>query len=159
MAVVTTSTPTPTPTGLPLPRPRPQTVPLPDGGITTANLYAMPQHETNAHDALAILLHAAHLRTDRVPRSPADFVQFVAVAEACLRYRCAQPLRVVVEHCWLPAWVHRAWAGDRPDRLLVISYAFGLPRLFARASKSAVLDVVDEEELAAKRLPRTVKER
>lgn len=141
----------------PCPPPRP--VVLPDN--STAKLYAMPQHEPNAHSALTILLHAAHMHTDAryVPRAIGDFAQFVAIAETCLRYRCTSPLEVFVEHCWLPAWVHRAWTGDRPDGLLVISYAFGLRRLFARVSKSAVLGVVDEEELAAKGWPRRVKER
>lgn len=122
-----------------------------------ARLYSMPQVEHNLEDSLAILLHAAHMHTDRVPRA-VSFEQFVAIAEACIRYHCTSPLEVFVEHFWLPAWVHKA-VEDQPDGLLVISYAFGLRRLFTRVSKTAVLNIVDEEELAAKPWPQKVRDR
>lgn len=133
----------------------PRIVTCPDGSET--RLYSMPQIEHNLEDSLAILLHAAHMHTDRVPRT-ISFEQFVVIAEACIRYHCTSPLEVFVEHFWLPAWVHKA-VEDQPDGLLVISYAFGLRRLFTRVSKTAVLNIVDEEELAAKPWPQKVRDR
>lgn len=122
-------------------------------------LYRVPApRETNAHGALTILLCAAHMRHDRVPRA-VRFEQLVAVAEACLRYECTAPVEVFVEHLWLPAWIHKALERDGVDGLVVVSYVFGLRRLFARVSKTAVLGVVDGEELAAKGWPAGVKDR
>lgn len=135
----------------------PRAVACADG--TRANLYSLPHAERNEHDALAILLHAAHAHTraDQVPRA-VGLAQFAALAAACLRYACTAPLEVFVEHLWLPAWVHEA-AGPRPDELVLISYVFGLRRLFARVSKTAVLNVVDEEELSGKGWPQRVRDR
>lgn len=135
----------------------PRAVACADGA--RANLYSLPHAERNEHDALEILLHAAHAHTraDQVPRA-VGLAQFAALAAACLRYACTAPLEVFVEHLWLPAWVHEA-AGSRPDELVLISYVFGLRRLFARVSKTAVLNVVDEEELAGKEWPQRVRDR
>lgn len=172
----TTSYQPPPPAPPPLPSFR--TVVLPGG--SEARLYSMPELERNQHDALAILLHAAHMQTDKVPRA-VIFAQFVAIAEVCLRYECTSPLEVFVEHFWLPAWVHMAAAAALPgnngrapaqgdqqpsnehrgdqDGLLLVSYVFGLRRLFTRMSKTAILNVVDKEELWARPWPRKLKER
>lgn len=120
-------------------------------------LYRMPHLELNERSSLSILLHAAHMHNDRVPRE-VPFEQFVALAETSLRYRCTSPLELFVEHRWLPQWVHKA-TEDMPDGLLVISYAFGLRRLFTRVTKTAILNLVDERELAGKKWPARVKER
>ncbi|KAK1763563.1 hypothetical protein QBC33DRAFT_459211 [Phialemonium atrogriseum] len=120
-------------------------------------LYRMPQLELNERSSLSILLHAAHMHNDRVPRE-VPFEQFVALAETSLRYRCTSPLELFVEHRWLPQWVHKA-TEDMPEGLLVISYAFGLRRLFTRLTKTAILNLVDERELAGKKWPARVKER
>lgn len=126
---------------------------------TQAQLYSMPQTERNAEDALAILLHAAHMHADQVPRA-VSLARLVVLAETCLRYACTRPLEVFVEHLWLPAWVHEAAGpGGGVDGLLLVSYVFGLRGLFARASKTAVLGIADEEELEAKPWPRKVKDR
>lgn len=120
-------------------------------------LYKMPQLELNEASALKILLHAAHMHNDRVPRE-ITFERFVALAEAAYRYRCTSPLEMFVEHCWLPQWVHKA-TEDMPDGLVMISYVFGMRRLFTRVTKTAILNLVDEKELASKPWPDQIKER
>lgn len=126
-----------------------------DGSRTL--LYRMPQLEDDKEAALTILLHAAHMHNDRVPRE-VSFEQFVALAEVSLRYKCTSPLELFVEHRWLPQWVHKA-TDAMPDGLVVISYAFGLRRLFTRVTKTAILNLVDERELATKGWPKGIKER
>lgn len=156
--------------------PSPRIVVLPSssssGSSETLKLYSMPATNTlepNRHDALSILLHAAHMQTDKVPRT-VTFPQFVAIAEVCLQYECTSPLEVFVEHLWLPAWVHMAAMANDQDQdqsggsgggggLLLVSYVFGLRRLFTRMSKTAILHVVDEEDLWTRPWPRKLKER
>ncbi|KAJ4386843.1 hypothetical protein N0V93_009741 [Gnomoniopsis smithogilvyi] len=128
-------------------------------------VYRVMGRETDAHDALTILLCAAHMQHDRVPQA-VRFEQLVAIAEVCLRYECTAPVEVFVAHLWLPAWIHKAAGAvvgegeeeEGDDGLVMVSYVFGLRRLFARLSKTAVLEVVDEEELAAKVWPARVKD-
>ncbi|KAH7256292.1 hypothetical protein BKA59DRAFT_391839 [Fusarium tricinctum] len=122
-----------------------------------ARLYRMPQVELNQLDSLEILLHAAHMHNEMVPRE-IGFEQFVAIAECCMRYKSTSPLELVVEHRWLPQWMHKG-ADDMPDGLLVISYAFGLRRLFSRMSKTTILNLVDEKELQAKPWPQKIKDK
>lgn len=122
-----------------------------------AKLYRMPQFETNHHHSLEILLHAAHMHTEKVPRE-VSFEQFVAIAECCERYRCTSPLELVVEHCWMPEWMRKG-ADDMPDGMVAISYAFGLRDLFTRMSKSAILNLVDEQDLQNKPWTRKLKEK
>ncbi|KAF7543348.1 hypothetical protein G7046_g10017 [Stylonectria norvegica] len=122
-----------------------------------AKLYRMPQCELNRLGSLEILLHAAHMHNEKVPRE-ISFEQFVAIAECCMRYKSTSPLELMVEHRWLPQWMHKG-ADDMPDGLLVISYAFGLRQLFARMSKTAILNLVDERELEAKPWPRKIKDK
>ncbi|KAG8167793.1 hypothetical protein KVR01_003482 [Diaporthe batatas] len=138
-----------------LPREPPRSVTCADGSCV--RLYSMPQLEPNKEEALTILLHAAHMQNDKVPRE-VSFAQFTAIAEVCLRYMCTSPLELMVEHRWLPAWVHKA-TEQQPDGILLISYAFGLRRLFTRMSKTAVLNIVDEQELRAKPWPKAVKDK
>lgn len=122
-----------------------------------AQLFRMPQYELNTLEALEILLHAAHMHNDDVPRE-VSFEQFVAIAECSMRYKCTSPLELVVEHLWLPKWMHQG-ADDMPDGLLVISYAFGLRQLFTRISKSAMLNLVDEKDLMSKPWPRRIRDK
>ena len=122
-----------------------------------ARLYRMPQKEFNREGALEILLHAAHLHNDRIPRE-VEFEQFVAIAEACLRYMCTLPLELFVEHLWLPQWMHMG-AEAMPDGLLLISYVFGSRSLFTRMTKSAVLNIRDERELQMKPWPQKIKDK
>jgi hypothetical protein len=124
---------------------------------TEVKLYRMPQLEFNKEQSLEILLHAAHMHNDKVPRE-VSFEQFVAIAEVCLRYQCTSPLEVFVEHRWLPAWMHRA-TDDKPDGLLVISYAFGLRQLFTRMTKTAILNIADEKELQGKPWPQKIRDK
>lgn len=121
-------------------------------------VYRMPQIELNNHESLTILLHAAHMHNQKVPRE-IDFPVFVSIAEVCLRYRCTSPLELQVEYQWLPQWMHMA--GDEcPDGLLLISYAFGLRGIFTRMSKTAILNAVDEEQIQSKDLwPQTVRDK
>lgn len=134
----------------------PRAVTCADG--TRVQLYSMPQAERNDEGALEILLHAAHTHVDHVPRAVGP-ERLAAIAAACMRYSCTAPLEVFVEHLWLPAWLREAGGESPPDALLVVSYAFGLRRLFSRLSKTAVLHVADEAELEAKPWPRKVKDR
>lgn len=124
---------------------------------TDAKLYRMPQRELNRESALEILLHAAHMHNERVPRE-ITFEQFVAIAECCMLYKSTSPLELIVEHRWLPQWIHKG-VDDMPDGLLVISYAFGLRQLFSRMSKTAILNLVDEKELQAKPWPQKIKDK
>lgn len=118
-------------------------------------LYRMPQRETNNLASLEILLHAAHMHNENVPRD-ISFDQFVAIAECSIRYKSTSPLELMVEHRWLPQWMHRG-ADDMPDGLLIISYAFGSRGLFSRMSKSAILHLVDEKDLQSKPWPQKIK--
>ncbi|KAF6801160.1 hypothetical protein CMUS01_15483 [Colletotrichum musicola] len=123
----------------------------------SVRIYRMPHLEDDRESSLSVLLHAAHLHNEHIPRS-VSFDAFVAVARTCLRYECTSPLEVVVEHRWLPAWIHKG-SETMPDGMLVISYAFGFRQLFARMSKTAVLNLVDEEEVMGKEWPGRMKER
>ncbi|KAI1427442.1 hypothetical protein F5Y12DRAFT_792456 [Xylaria sp. FL1777] len=119
-----------------------RSLPLPPSSHVCADgnevmLYRMPQTELNTQRSLEILLHAAHNHTDRVPRE-VPFSQFVAIAEACLRYRCTSPLELAVEHLWLPYWRDNA-TDDMLGEVLLISYVFGLPENFTRLSRIAIL--------------------
>ncbi|KAL7947532.1 hypothetical protein V8C42DRAFT_318052 [Trichoderma barbatum] len=120
-------------------------------------LYRMPQQEFNQHGSLETLLHAAHMHNDKVPRD-VTFEQFVSIAECSLRYKSTSPLEMVVEHRWLPQWMHKG-ADDMPDGLLIISYAFGLRQLFTRMSKSAVLNLADEKDLHSKPWPKKIRDK
>ncbi|KAJ6446983.1 arthropod defensin domain-containing protein [Purpureocillium lavendulum] len=122
-----------------------------------AKLYRMPQYEVNHLRAMETLMHAAHMHNEQVPRE-VSFEQFVAIAECCMRYKSTSPLELVVEHRWLPQWMHKG-ADDMPDGLLVISYAFGSRQLFTRMSKSAILNLVDEKDLQSKPWPQKIKDR
>ncbi|KAK1998191.1 hypothetical protein LX36DRAFT_656785 [Colletotrichum falcatum] len=124
---------------------------------TEARLYRMPQLEHDSERALTILLHAAHMHNDKVPRE-VSFEQFVAIAEVCLRYRCTSPLELFVEHRWLPQWIHKS-SEDMPGGMLLISYTFGLRQLFMRMSKTAILNLVDEEELQSLPWPQKIKDK
>ncbi|KAM7205241.1 hypothetical protein V8F33_001072 [Rhypophila sp. PSN 637] len=124
---------------------------------STIQLWRMPQVETNKESALSILLHAAHMHNEHVPRS-IPFDQLVALSEAAIRYRCAKPLELFFEHCWVHQWIHKA-SEDMPDGLVTISYAFGRHRLFSRVTKSVILHLTDEEELRAKAWPQVVKDK
>ncbi|POS72621.1 hypothetical protein DHEL01_v208985 [Diaporthe helianthi] len=138
-----------------VPREPPRSIGCADGSCV--RLYSTPQLEPNKHEALTILLYAAHMQNDKVPRE-VSFAQFTAIADVCLRYKCTSPLELMVEHRWLPAWVHKA-TEQQPDGMLLISYAFGLRRLFTRMSKTAVLNLVDEQELRAKSWPKAIKDK
>ncbi|KAJ3473448.1 hypothetical protein NLG97_g10302 [Lecanicillium saksenae] len=120
-------------------------------------LYRMPQRETNHRESLEILLHAAHMHNESVPRD-ISFETFVAIAECSIRYKSTSPLELMVEHRWLPQWMHRG-ADDMPDGLLIISYAFGSRGLFSRMSKSAILHLVDEKDLQSKPWPQKIKDK
>lgn len=122
-----------------------------------AKLYRMPQYELNRHHSLEILLHAAHMHNEEIPKE-VSFEQFVAIAECSMRYKSTAPLEMVVEHRWLPQWMHQG-ADTMPDGLLVISYAFGSRQLFTRMSKSAVLNLVDEKDLMSKPWPKRIRDR
>ena len=124
---------------------------------TEVNLYRMPQYEVNKEQSLEILMHAAHMHNEMVPRE-VTFEQFVAIAECSIRFRSTSPLELVVEHRWLPQWMHRG-ADEMPDGLLVISYAFGSRQLFTRMSKSAILHVVDERDLRSKPWPPKIQDK
>ncbi|KAK8016197.1 hypothetical protein PG993_014386 [Apiospora rasikravindrae] len=126
-----------------------------DGAQT--RLYRMTQLELNAHGSFELMLHAAHLHNQSVPRE-IEFDTFVALAKVCMRYQCTSPVEMFVEYRWLPQWMHKA-IDDMPDGLLLISYAFGLRRLFTRMSKTAILNVVDEDDLQTKPWPQKMKDR
>ena len=113
-------------------------------------VFRMPQLELNNHEALTILLHAAHMHNQKVPRE-IDFPVFVSIAEVCLRYRCTSPLELQVEYQWLPQWMHMA-GDDSPDGFLLISYAFGLRGIFTRMSKTVILNAADEEQIRSKEI-------
>jgi hypothetical protein len=121
-------------------------------------IYRMPQMETNDNESLAILLHAAHMHNNKVPRQ-IDFPVFVSIAEVCLRYRCTSPLELQVEYQWLPQWIQMA-SDTSPDGLLLISFTFGLRRLFSRMTKNAILNSLDDEEIQSRGTwPQAVKDK
>ncbi|KAM7201944.1 hypothetical protein V8F20_004652, partial [Naviculisporaceae sp. PSN 640] len=133
--------------------PREGPVPFSD----SIQLWRMPQIETNKESSLTILLHAAHMHNDQVPRT-IRYEQLVALSEAAIRYRCSKPLELFFEHCWLHQWIRKA-NDEMPDGLVTISYAFGRRRLFSRVTKSVILHLTDEEELRAKDWPQVVKDK
>lgn len=116
---------------------------LPDG--STVMVYRMPQRETDHLDSLTILLHAAHMHNEKVPRT-VRFEQFISIAEVCLIYRCTSPLEWAVEYRWLPQWLPKL-AEDDSDGWLLISYVFGLRGIFERSTKSAIMNTVNERHL------------
>jgi hypothetical protein len=121
-------------------------------------VYRMPQIELNTNEALTILLHAAHMHNSKVPRE-IEFPVFVSIAEVCLRYQCTSPLELQVEYQWLPQWVHKA-ADPSPDGFLLISYAFGIRRIFTRVSKTAILNALSDAEIQSKELwPQPIRDR
>jgi hypothetical protein len=124
---------------------------------TEALLYRMPQQEINKHDSIEILMHAAHMHNEQVPRE-VSFEQFVAISECSMRLKCTSPLELIVEHRWLPQWMHRG-ADDMPDGLLIICYAFGSRGLFTRMTKSAILNLVDENDLQNKPWPQKIRDK
>ncbi|TPX11100.1 uncharacterized protein E0L32_007961 [Thyridium curvatum] len=130
--------------------PKPNKFTCPDG--STAMLYRMPQLELNKDSMLKLLLYAAHMQSEKIPRS-LSFKQLVSLAETCLRYRCTTPVEFPFEHLWLNQWIHYA-AGPEADAvvphgMLLISYAFGLRRLFTRTSKTAILFLRGDEDIEA----------
>lgn len=135
------------------PRPRPGAAR--DG--TRVNVYRMSPLLPGEIRPLQILLYAAHMHSDKVPRE-IGFEQFVAIAKLCLRFQCTAPLELVVEMCWLQEWVHKG-VEAMPDGFLLISYAFGSRGLFTRMTKSAILNIVDEADLEARPWPPEVKEK
>lgn len=110
--------------------------------------YRMPQTELNTERSLEILLHAAHNHNDRVPRE-VPFKQFVAIAEACLRYQCTSPLELAIEHMWLPYWRDKA-TDDMLAEVLLISYVFGLAENFSRLSRIVILNLPGPEYVQRK---------
>ena len=135
----------------------PPPVPFTCADGSRVSLYRMPQLELNKEGALTLLLYAAHMRNDMVPRE-IPFDRFVAVAEVAMRYRCTSPLEIFVEHRWLPQWMHMAQV-DMPDGMVVISCAFGLRGLFTRVTKTIIMNMVDETDLLDKTWPDVVKEK
>jgi len=121
-------------------------------------VYRMPQIESNENEALTLLLHAAHMHRQKVPRE-IEFGTLVSIAEVCLRYRCTSPVELQVEYQWLPQWVHMT--GDEyRDGLLVISYAFGDRQLFTKTSRAIILSAVDDAEIdCQKHWPLAVREK
>lgn len=126
-----------------------------DGSET--KLFRMPQYEVDEEKALSILLHAAHHHTDKIPRD-ISFSKFVAVASVCMRYKCTAPLELVVEHRWLPQWIHKASDG-MPDGLVLITFVFGLRHLFTRLTKTVILNLKDESELQHRPWPQKIKDK
>ena len=121
------------------------------------SVYRMPPINAVEVRPLEILMHAAHMHNDQVPRT-IDFQRFVTIADLCFRLQCTSPLEVVVEMRWLPDWVHMGGEA-MPDGLLLISYVFGSRGLFTRMTKSAILNIVNEEELEGKHWPKELKEK
>ncbi|KAM3083860.1 hypothetical protein ACMFMG_002029 [Clarireedia jacksonii] len=123
---------------------------------TEVKVYHMPQTEPNNHEALTILLHAAHAHG--VPEK-IQFPVFVSIADVCLRYQCTSPLELQVRFQWLPDWEAKA-AQDNPYELLLIAYVFGKRDLFTRTSRSIILNASDDSEIQNKQfLPKNVREK
>ncbi|TVY27577.1 hypothetical protein LHYA1_G004042 [Lachnellula hyalina] len=121
-------------------------------------VYRMPQAELNHNEALTILLHAAHMHNAKVPRE-IEYPVFVSIAEVCLKYQCTSPLELQVEYQWLPQWVHKA-ADPNPDGFLLISYAFGIRRIFTRVTKTAILNALSDAETQSKELwPQAIRDK
>lgn len=114
-----------------------------DGSIV--KVYDMPQDEHNKYDSLSTLLHAAHMHTGKIPRQ-IPYHEFVSIAETCSRYQCTSPLEMVVEHRWLPQWLHRV-NDEYPDGMVLISYVFGIRHIFRRTTKSMILNMERREDL------------
>ncbi|PQE33650.1 nuclear pore protein [Rutstroemia sp. NJR-2017a WRK4] len=123
---------------------------------TEVKVYQMPQTEPNNHEALTILLHAAHAHG--VPEK-IQFPVFVSIADVCLRYQCTSPLELQVRFQWLPDWEAKA-AQDNPYELLLIAYVFGKRDVFTRTSRSIILNARDDSEIHNKQfLPKNVREK
>lgn len=125
---------------------------------TEVKLYRMPQIEPNKHNALTILLHAAHIHHSKVPRE-IELPVFVSIAEVCLKYQCTSPLELQVEYRWLPQWIHMI-ADPNPDGLLLISYTFGTRKIFTRMTKTAIMNATSDAEIQSKEIwPQVVRDR
>ncbi|CAD6444041.1 916d8ef6-3fd9-4763-9461-5b903b1ba57b [Sclerotinia trifoliorum] len=122
------------------------------------NVYRMPQMEPNNHEALALLLHAIHGHTQKLPKDDINFPLFVSIADVCLRYRCTSPVELQVEYRWLPQWESRA-AESNPEELLLIAYTFGARDLFTRISRSIILNSKDDGDTQGTELwPQVIKD-
>ncbi|KAL2062261.1 hypothetical protein VTL71DRAFT_6527 [Oculimacula yallundae] len=127
-------------------------------GIET-KVFQMPQLELNNNKALSLLFHAVHMHNSKISRQ-IDFQTFVSIAEVCLRYQCTAPLELQVEYQWLPQHVHTIGDDNNTDGLLLISYAFGLRRIFTRVSKSAISNATSDEEIQGKTMwPQAVRDK
>ncbi|KAI9867731.1 MAG: hypothetical protein M1813_008531 [Trichoglossum hirsutum] len=123
----------------------------------SATLIFMPQKEYSI-GALGIVLCAAHMRNDKVPRS-ISFRELVEVARVCQQYQCIDPVSLFVELLWLPQW--QEWIGHPGyGDFLLISYVFGHARIFETASKRVILQLRgDQDVMEDKMLPLHVRER
>ncbi|EDO00744.1 hypothetical protein SS1G_03217 [Sclerotinia sclerotiorum 1980 UF-70] len=102
--------------------------------------------EPNNHEALALLLHAIHGHTDRLPKDDINFPL------------CTSPVELQVEYRWLPQWESRA-AESNPEELLLIAYTFGARDLFTRISRSIILNSKDDGDTQGTKLwPQVIKD-
>ncbi|KAH0558574.1 hypothetical protein GP486_004772 [Trichoglossum hirsutum] len=123
----------------------------------SATMVFMPQKEHNI-GALGIVLCAAHMRNDKVPRT-ISFRELVEVARVCQQYHCIDPVSLFVELLWLPQW--QEWIGHPGyGDFLLISYVFGRARIFETTSKKVILQLRGEQDVMEdKMLPLHVRER
>ncbi|KAH0545361.1 hypothetical protein FGG08_000502 [Glutinoglossum americanum] len=123
----------------------------------SATMIFMPQKE-HSISALGIVLCAAHMRNDKVPRS-ISFRELVEVSRVCQQYQCIDPVSLFVELLWLPQW--QEWIGHPGyGDFLLISYVFGHARIFETASKRIILQLRgDPDVMEDKMLPPHVRER
>ncbi|KAI9763867.1 MAG: hypothetical protein M1840_009051 [Geoglossum simile] len=123
----------------------------------SATMIFMPQKEHNI-SALAIVLYAAHMRNEKVPRS-ITFRELVEVSRVSQQYQCIGPVSLFVELLWLPQWqewIRHPGYGD----FLLISYVFGHARIFETASKRVILQLRgDPDVMEDHMLPKHVRER
>jgi hypothetical protein len=117
----------------------------------------MPQREYSI-GAMAIVLCAAHMRNDKVPRS-ISFRELVEVARVCQQYQCIDPVSLFVELLWLPQW--QEWIGHPGyGDFLLISYVFGHARIFETTSKWVIKQLRGGSDIMEdKMLPKHVRER
>jgi hypothetical protein len=123
----------------------------------SATMIFMPQKEHNI-SALAIVLYAAHMRNEKVPRS-ITFRELVEVSRVSQQYQCIGPVSLFVELLWLPQW--QEWIGHPGyGDFLLVSYVFGHARIFETASKRIILQLRgDQDVMEDQMLPKHVRER
>lgn len=87
--------------------------------------------------ALAVILYALHLQTDKVPRF-VSFENLYKLAVTCDKYDCANAVSLWAS-IWTNGWEHYALLAGY-EKFLFIAWTFKMEDVFAKLSKKLILE-------------------